>query len=144
MAKTVSKRTGNSANLKPFQKGQSGNPSGRPKQNKDVAEVARENAEKAIRRLAKLVDSDDDRVALAAAQAVLDRAVGKPVQSINSTVENKRDIRDLSGRELDERIDAALRRIESIATGAPKAQASQHGSARLRKLDRDTRSAGTA
>lgn len=70
-------------NLKPFKKGQSGNPSGRPKKVKEIAAVADKHGVAAIEKLAKLIDSPDDRVALAAAQAVLDRAVGKPKQSVD-------------------------------------------------------------
>lgn len=71
------------ANLKPFQKGQSGNPSGRPKKDKDITVLARDESEKALKVLIKLMGSDDDRVALTAAQAVLDRAVGKPKQTVD-------------------------------------------------------------
>lgn len=74
---------GNSKNLKPAWKpGQSGNPNGRPKKVVDVAALARDSSTRAMERLAKLVDSDDDRVALQAAIAVLDRAVGKPKQAM--------------------------------------------------------------
>jgi hypothetical protein len=70
------------AHLKRWKKGQSGNPGGRPRKLRDVTELALEASPKAINRLIKLVDSKDERVALAAAQAVLDRAIGKPVQAI--------------------------------------------------------------
>lgn len=68
---------------KRFEKGKSGNPGGRPKKAHDVVELARENSGKAVKRLVELIDSVDDRVALAAAQAVLDRAVGKPKQIVD-------------------------------------------------------------
>lgn len=87
----MSTNTGNSsrtAGLRPFVKGQSGNPAGRPKKAVDVSSLALDSSDKAMRKLAKLVDSDDDRVALQAAIAVLDRAVGKPKQ----TTEVKADV----------------------------------------------------
>jgi hypothetical protein len=70
------------AHLTKWQPGQSGNPGGRPRKLRDVTELALEASPKAIQRLIKLVDSKDERVALAAAQAVLDRAIGKPSQAI--------------------------------------------------------------
>jgi hypothetical protein len=81
-----------------FKPGQSGNPKGRPKKVRELAAIADENSEKAMRKLAKLIDSDDDRVALAAAQALLDRSLGKPTQT-NVNV-NKSDVADLDLAEL--------------------------------------------
>lgn len=86
------------ANLRPFQPGQSGNPSGRPKVAKTVSDIAHENSERAMRRLAKLIDSDDEKTALAAANAILDRAVGKPKQSIEKTT--KKEASDYDSAEL--------------------------------------------
>ncbi|MFA7238983.1 MAG: hypothetical protein WC091_02650 [Sulfuricellaceae bacterium] len=48
-----------------------------------VASLAREHTEKAIKKLAKLIDDGEtDAVKLAAAQALLDRGWGKPAQSV--------------------------------------------------------------
>ena len=87
------------ANLKPFQKGQSGNPSGVNKRVKAVEEEAKENAEAAFKQLVKLVKSKDERVALQASIAVLDRALGKPKQTIASTI-TKRTLEELSTDDL--------------------------------------------
>jgi hypothetical protein len=65
-----------------FQPGQSGNPGGRPKVENIVKRIARNHTEKAINKLATLLDSADERIQIAAAQALLDRGYGKPAQAI--------------------------------------------------------------
>jgi len=65
------------ANLKPFQRGVSGNPGGKPK-GEDVRSLARKNTRRAMERIVELIDDEDPRVALMAAKEVLDRAYGKP------------------------------------------------------------------
>lgn len=66
----------------PFVKGQSGNPGGRPKENAEVKRLAREQGVAAIAKLVALMASEDERISLAASQALLDRAFGKPAQTI--------------------------------------------------------------
>ena len=65
-----------------FEKGQSGNPGGRPKENAEVKRLAREHGVTAIKKLAALMDSDDERIVVAACQTLLDRGFGKPAQAI--------------------------------------------------------------
>lgn len=91
---------GGVANLKPFKKGQSGNPAGRPKAATDIVKIARDNSDKALKRLVKLIDSEEERVALAAAMAVLDRAVGKPAQTVAHATKDVKDIAELTTAEL--------------------------------------------
>ena len=68
----------------PFEPGKSGNPSGRPKENGHVKELARQYTEAAIKALHDiLVDAEAPHAARAtAANSLLDRAWGKPAQQI--------------------------------------------------------------
>ena len=66
-----------------FQPGQSGNPSGRPKREGEIRDLARAYTATAIQRLAEIVlFNKDDRVAIVAAEALLDRGWGRPAQSL--------------------------------------------------------------
>lgn len=62
--------------------GQSGNPGGRPKAIVEVVELARAHSERAVTRLAELMESENEPVARAASDSLLDRAWGKPAQSV--------------------------------------------------------------
>lgn len=66
----------------PFQKGRSGNPGGRPKENNEVKALARKHSRAAIKRLAEWMASDEPKASVAAAVALLDRGYGKPTQAI--------------------------------------------------------------
>lgn len=65
-----------------FEKGKSGNPGGRPKENAEVKALAREHGPRAVERLAEIMESADERAAAAASNALLDRGYGKPAQAI--------------------------------------------------------------
>lgn len=68
---------------KPFPKGKSGNPGGRPKAVVDVVNLAREHTEDAIRALADVIRSaDTDKARIAAANIILERGWGKATQPI--------------------------------------------------------------
>ena len=73
---------------KPFQKGVSGNPGGRPKVLGDVQELARQQSPQAIDALAKIMSDEKAPPAarVAAANALLDRGYGKPTQPISKTL----------------------------------------------------------
>jgi hypothetical protein len=66
-----------------FSKGRSGNPGGRPKLEGDVRTLAQKHSRAVLERLIELTKSDNERVAVVACQAVLDRALGKPPQGIH-------------------------------------------------------------
>jgi hypothetical protein len=58
--------------------GQSGNPSGHSGEYGQAMRLARQAAPYAVHRLIALMDSEDERVAAVACNAILDRAFGKP------------------------------------------------------------------
>ena len=61
-----------------FAKGQSGNPSGRAKMPAEIRGILSSNSEKAVKVIVKFLDDSDPRVALRAAETLLDRSYGKP------------------------------------------------------------------
>lgn len=66
---------------RPFPKGVSGNPGGRPKEVAEVRDLARQHTEEAIRTLVTIMRmGTPDRARAAAAEALLDRGWGRPMQ----------------------------------------------------------------
>ena len=73
---------------KPFKKGQSGNPNGRPKKTPELIEVenlCRDLSPSAVERLADWMKSDNARASVAAATGIIERAFGKPRQPVEHT-----------------------------------------------------------
>lgn len=98
MADAVADTTGNNerertnrgwANIKPWPKGVSGNPNGRPKKAQQIVKTAEELSDEALKVVAALMFSKDPAVALRAAQTILDRAVGKPKQAVDINTDRK-------------------------------------------------------
>ena len=87
MSENRKKQTGKNRKVphSAWQPGQSGNPGGRPKVAAEVRDLAREHGGMAIDRLVALMDSQNQSVALRAAEAVLDRGYGRPMQAMELT-----------------------------------------------------------
>src|SRR5262249_33067619 len=73
---------------RPFQKGQSGNPGGRPKEIAEVKELAREHMPAAIEALASIMNNPkaSDAARVSAPAALVDRVYGKPQQHIDAEI----------------------------------------------------------
>ena len=56
----------------------------------DIREAFKAKAPAALEVLTRCLQSDDDRVAMMAAQAILDRGYGKPTQSIDANISEDR------------------------------------------------------
>ena len=58
--------------------GRSANPGGRPGVPEVIKATLRELSPRAVKRLGELLDSEDERIRLEAAKAILDRHLGRP------------------------------------------------------------------
>ena len=66
--------------------GRSANPGGRPGVPDVIKATLRELSPRAVERLGELLDSDDERIRLEAAKAILDRHLGRPAIQADLTV----------------------------------------------------------
>lgn len=70
---------------RPWTKGQSGNPTGRSKAADELRKALEGDAPYAAQRLRELLDSEDDQVALKAAQFIVDHVKGRAPQAITGS-----------------------------------------------------------
>lgn len=70
-----------------FEKGKSGNPSGRPKENNEIKMLARSYTPEAILKLVKWMRSMNPKASVSACNSLLDRGWGKPEQAISHSGE---------------------------------------------------------
>ena len=83
-----------------FQPGQSGNPGGRPKENAEVRDLARQYTEEAIERLAFWMQSDNAKATVSACQAILSRGWGTPMQAVELTGKDGESLEATNTRDL--------------------------------------------
>lgn len=109
------------------------------REQREIQEVARKNAQAVIERMAEIAQTSfNETAAIAAAQVILDRAYGKANQTnINASVDANGKPTDISEKELNTRINQALKRVEALTGGAPKAPKGEERPADVREHDRD-------
>ena len=95
---------------RPFVKGQSGNPGGRPRIVGELRDLARVHAPAAIQELARLaMKAKSETARIAAIRELLDRGFGKPTQFV--AADNEPALEDLNLEELRAEILADVQRI---------------------------------
>jgi len=98
-----------------WQKGQSGNPGGRPK---GIAAIARLHTDRAIEVLVEGLENEDHRVKIVAAKELLDRGYGKP---LTMTADVTKRLDDWS----DDDIDAAISALKASLPSAGDADSGE-------------------
>lgn len=93
MTAAIKAKTTRKAPTQGFKPGVSGNPSGRPKktpQELDLIAACKAKTPEALNVIVKIMEAGDkDSVRLAAAQSIIERAYGKPVQPTDMTLQGQ-------------------------------------------------------
>ena len=95
-----------------FKPGVSGNPKGKPKSDPLVREILRANSPEAALKLVELLSSDKEEIRFMAAQEILNRTEGKPMQAVNMEVSGNMDVRSQIRAVLLERLNEEIRNDE--------------------------------
>ena len=95
-----------------FKPGVSGNPKGKPKSDPLVREILRANSPEAALKLVELLSSDKEQIRFMAAQEILNRTEGKPMQAVNMEVSGNMDVRSQIRAVLLERLNEEIRNDE--------------------------------
>jgi hypothetical protein len=103
----------------------------------ELQQLARENATAAMQTLIEITKNKraPEATRIAASSVILDRGYGKASQtSISASVTNG-NVKEITGNELNKRIEAALKRVEAATTGTPKAGKSANRLTHVRILN---------
>jgi hypothetical protein len=107
------------------------------KEAKEVQDIARSHAAKALEALSRIVDSQTapDSAVIQAAGMLLDRGYGKAAQTnINANLDANADPKAVTATDLNKRIEAALRRVEGITGGELEEEQSEERPTDIREL----------
>ena len=109
----------------------------------DIRSLARAYSEAALKTLAEVMRADDATPAarVSAANAILERAYGRPTQPADDTTNDQRDISELSTVELVARVAAIL---DAAERGDRGPDAGEAGPADVCERDRDSGSAASS
>lgn len=105
---------------------------------RELQEIARKNAQAGMERLNKIIEdpASKDSDAIQAIALTFDRAYGKANQvNVNATIDANGKPNEVSQSELDQRIAAALKRIEAITGRTAEAAPKPEQPADIRKLN---------
>jgi hypothetical protein len=100
-----------------FAPGRSGNPGGRVGLPGDLRQQLEDGAPMAVARLVELIGAADERVALAASEALLSRLYGRPAMAVDATITKQTDIGQAHLKILQ---DIAVRRVARLTSETTK------------------------
>lgn len=105
-----------------FKPGQSGNPGGRSKLELEVRAMARQASPEIMAKLIETaLTTDDDRVFVVAAEKILERAYGKPKESVPGDEAPEKDRPDIG--KLNDKQRAQLKKLMQLAVGKKDGEA---------------------